>query len=217
MHRKQREDDDEGEGLLPAGYSPNAAFKHASKVVGRHYRISVVIGICLGFLITGVINLYIFLGARACPAVPLLEVQFTKNMAFQNLSQVHDDDWQNLIAPNGGFFFEYSNTGNLEAYGISMFHQLHCLSNIRRALQQQYEPMNSVAAENTNHGEHSAVHSDMNHILHCMDYIRQVEVPYSCFPDRGRETHAERDHRQSSAKLMTLLSRLLHTRTARDR
>jgi hypothetical protein len=61
---------------------------------------------------------------------------FTQNPAYNDLSPSADGNWSNLLPPNGGFFSSKVGDG-YEMVGLTMFHQLHCLSMIRGALQQQ--------------------------------------------------------------------------------
>lgn len=61
---------------------------------------------------------------------------FIANPAYNNLSPSADGNWTNLLPPNGGFFSSKVEDG-YEMVGLTMFHQLHCLSMIRGALQGQ--------------------------------------------------------------------------------
>ena len=115
---------------------------------------------------------------QVCPQTPLVDVQFSDHAAFQNLSHRYDRVWQDLVTPNGGFFFEKSPAGKVIFYGISMFHQLHCLGIIRSALQQAI-PGHAHAIRDEAH--HHGDHQDPNHMLHCVDYIRQVGSKTSSF------------------------------------
>lgn len=78
------------------------------------------------------------------------------------------------MVPNGGFFYERGKTGSLEAYGISMFHQLHCLAMIRVALQEHdvHKRVDISNFQEARSGQQD--HIDMTHVTHCLDYIRQV-------------------------------------------
>jgi Mycotoxin biosynthesis protein UstYa len=61
---------------------------------------------------------------------------FIPNPAYNDLSPSADGNWSNLLPPNGGFFSTKVGEG-YEMVGLTMFHQLHCLSMIRGALQGQ--------------------------------------------------------------------------------
>ncbi|OAQ60771.1 hypothetical protein VFPPC_06865 [Pochonia chlamydosporia 170] len=137
----------------------------------------VIIGVCLGFILTGSIYLMISFGKQSHPRLALISVQFSKNDDFQNISHSHDQNWENLLTENNGFFFEKNRkTGQMEAFGISMFHQLHCLTILRTGLQKQ-TLANELAHQTTEAHEsrndrYSA--AELPHLLHCMDYLRQV-------------------------------------------
>ncbi|KAK2041680.1 hypothetical protein LZ31DRAFT_448567, partial [Colletotrichum somersetense] len=55
--------------------------------------------------------------------------------------------------------------GNVEFYGVSMYHQLHCLTMIRK----YFTNLTTV-----NDGNRLASHED--HLLHCIDYLSQAAV-----------------------------------------
>jgi Mycotoxin biosynthesis protein UstYa len=107
---------------------------------------------------------------QACSLLPI-DVQFSNNVAYQNLSHEHDPLWRDLVTPNGGFFFETAADGEIEAYGISMFHQLHCLAMIRTSVQEVRGRSASTGTIKDRYGDGGM---DVAHLLHCLDYIRQV-------------------------------------------
>ena len=89
---------------------------------------------------------------------------FTDNQQYTNLSSQFDHLWEEeLLTKSGGFITDPSSSGHdgEPSYaGISMFHQLHCLSMIRMALKDSGERM--------------------PHLTHCLDYLRQVCIaPFS--------------------------------------
>ncbi|CAN9228036.1 unnamed protein product [Alternaria sp. RS040] len=92
------------------------------------------------------------------------------NLRFQGTSA--DDarkiDWESqLLTPNGGFLMVEEWDYKVQGYGVSMFHQLHCLTMIRTMLLG---------------GEMSTAHeakgnewkADPLHFLHCLDYMAQA-------------------------------------------
>ena len=97
---------------------------------------------------------------------------FTDNQQYTNLSSKYDHLWEEeLLTKTGGFITDPSSgghDGDPSYAGISMFHQLHCLSMIRMALKDSGERM--------------------PHLTHCLDYLRQVCISPSsyacglCFP-----------------------------------
>ncbi|KAE9964350.1 hypothetical protein BLS_008442 [Venturia inaequalis] len=65
---------------------------------------------------------------------------FVPNPSYNDLSPSADGNWTSLLPPNGGFLSQRvgkKEDGHYEMVGLTMFHQLHCLSMIRGALQQQ--------------------------------------------------------------------------------
>lgn len=76
-----------------------------------------------------------------------------------------------------------SANGTRTVYGVSMYHQLHCLNNIRKffwTTQVEDKPTDDV---------HSAHVADIVHIVHCFDYIRQGIM---CAGDTTLESPARR-------------------------
>ncbi|KAK0636391.1 hypothetical protein B0T17DRAFT_595893 [Bombardia bombarda] len=122
---------------------------------------------------------------------------FTEHHEYKNMSHEHDYLWQELLGPNGGFLKKVDQDKKFHSYGISMFHQLHCLQMIRGAVQGLLEEnamtrMNhSEKTERETMDEHEHEHEhdhatgsggddphkghlDSRHWLHCFDYLRQV-------------------------------------------
>lgn len=82
----------------------------------------------------------------------------------------NDTSWESLLTPGGGFLQVEKEDGGEVGFGVSMFHQLHCLVMIRSMLLGQ--PM-SHAHEASDWSE------DNMHWLHCLDYLAQVfESPF---------------------------------------
>lgn len=81
---------------------------------------------------------------------------FERRPILENLSASADEAWeQNLLTPKGGFLWVQLNETSKRAWGISMFHALHCLQTLRDTIQ-----MSEV--------------DDIGHIGHCIGYIAQV-------------------------------------------
>ncbi|XPS70259.1 hypothetical protein M3J07_002490 [Ascochyta lentis] len=88
---------------------------------------------------------------------------------FQNMSHEYDHEWKNLTGESNGFILQYDVPSGVERlWGISMFHQLHCLQLLRGKLQRMLFPDNPLTEEYAVHGD---IASD--HYLHCFDYLRQ--------------------------------------------
>ncbi|KAF7899323.1 uncharacterized protein EAF01_008536 [Botrytis porri] len=83
------------------------------------------------------------------------------------LGDPEDVDWDEyLLTPNGGFIIVDEGEGVTKGYGVTMFHQLHCLGMIRTML--FGGPMNH---------DHEVQGAEWSknplHFLHCLDYIAQ--------------------------------------------
>ncbi|KAK2011707.1 hypothetical protein LZ32DRAFT_511519, partial [Colletotrichum eremochloae] len=62
-------------------------------------------------------------------------------------------------------------------YGISMFHQLHCLDILRRAFQMLLEAtdLHQPEMQQRSSNPHES-HYDQDHWTHCFDYLRQQSI-----------------------------------------
>ena len=76
---------------------------------------------------------------------------------------------QILLPSNGGFVKTLDEQGAVRWYGVSMFHQLHCL-NLLRA---------KVFGTGMKEGAHGALHMNEEHLSHCLSYIAQVRTARS--------------------------------------
>ncbi|RAL12837.1 uncharacterized protein BO97DRAFT_450834 [Aspergillus homomorphus CBS 101889] len=131
--------------------------------------------ILLIILILSLLNLpltMIQLDSRSCVATHNTEdtfaTTFTQDKAFQSLDHSYDQLWADLsLNKSTGGLIYISEDGNKEKQGgISMFHQLHCLTAIRKALQSA--------------SEGKAIGMDWHddgHWPHCMDYLVKVATP----------------------------------------
>lgn len=100
----------------------------------------------------------------------------SEHKPYESLSHDYDELWDQLLTPNGGFIIKIDDKNLRHRYGVSMFHQLHCLAMIRAALQMLEQP-NTLPGNASHHEhQHEAQRSDfdMPHWLHCFDYLRQV-------------------------------------------
>ena len=60
---------------------------------------------------------------------------FEPHPILENLSSSGDEAWaQNLLTPKGGFLLVQLNSTANQAWGISMFHALHCLQTLRQTI-----------------------------------------------------------------------------------
>ncbi|KAI0882872.1 uncharacterized protein GGS22DRAFT_190851 [Annulohypoxylon maeteangense] len=81
------------------------------------------------------------------------------------------DWWEDLLTPNGGFLMVKEQGGEINEIGVSMFHQLHCLSMVRAMLLKGGSHMDHVHVENRDMNQGA---KDRGHFLHCFDYIVQA-------------------------------------------
>lgn len=123
-------------------------------------------------------------GSEEIPHLPRITTAFRERPVLEDLSPAGDDSWERMALPRkGGFLWvEYNETSN-EAWGISMFHALHCLKMLRLVIRNS-GLMKSVVGESdpVQHSEGGGetgtlMHPDMDpvHIGHCVGYIAQVQ------------------------------------------
>ena len=115
---------------------------------------------------------------------PHMETTFQKIPALSSLSPLADQAWhQAALTRKGGFIWvEYNETAN-EAWGISMFHALHCLKMLRTVVQASpavKERLTDTSPEDKGSSLHDKDHThppmNMVHIQHCIGYIAQVRL-----------------------------------------
>lgn len=113
---------------------------------------------------------------QICSEVPLWDARPISRRFRPIRSLEKDSDNLNstfasqLLPRNGGLLrVRLSGEQNtITDYGISMFHQLHCLATIRELA----FPNNSLG-----HGKQSSQHGRV-HLAHCFDYLAQVCLVY---------------------------------------
>lgn len=106
---------------------------------------------------------------------------FTQLNALEDLSDQSNQRWISTVMPkNEGFIsMRHNDTYNIN-WGISMFHQLHCLSLLRAILQREMsnQPKHGHSTERDKHHDEHFLHS--SHLPHCVGYLAQVlTVPYN--------------------------------------
>lgn len=102
---------------------------------------------------------------------------FRDDFGYQSLTTEADKLWNGILTPNGGYIYrDDSKMSTRRPYGISMFHQLHCLQMIRRAFidAMQNSTSTSFYHSHTSHTHTREVNDGAEHLMHCFDYIRQV-------------------------------------------
>jgi hypothetical protein len=94
----------------------------------------------------------------------------------------NEDDGMSLLdeahtADKGGFLHVREKSGRTNYYGISMYHQLHCLKMLRERIEGKH-----VDQQDHHHQDQSSNHKreviddqkTPDHLIHCIDYISQV-------------------------------------------
>jgi hypothetical protein len=113
--------------------------------------------------------------------VPNLRVQGTSADDARQL------DWESqLLTPNGGFLMVEEEDHKVQGYGVSMFHQLHCLTmmqvpqeRLTEAVADQYSRTVLLGREKStaHEAKDDERKEDPPHFLHCLDYMVQVSTP----------------------------------------
>ncbi|KAI1349928.1 hypothetical protein F5Y01DRAFT_287476 [Xylaria sp. FL0043] len=107
----------------------------------------------------------------------------TQKRLFQNKAigkaMIGDDPsllGQAKLQPNHGFIrLKDKKTQHVRWYGVSMFHQLHCLDMIRERLEQTKAAQEGQGTEMfSHHHQHDSNQSTWEHLFHCLDYIAQA-------------------------------------------
>ena len=92
------------------------------------------------------------------------------------------------LPSNGGFLKLSEKGAKADLFGVSMFHQLHCLNHLRDAINayqkngsQSEQGAHAHGDQRVNYGgslddvEENILH-DEQHLVHCLDYIAQVRT-----------------------------------------
>lgn len=93
------------------------------------------------------------------------------------------------------------------SYGVSMFHQLHCVEMLRAVLRGKGHQHGVKGRRGLQAPPHQLEEGEMSaeeHLEHCLDYITQVNI--DMFLEVGKKLTMER---ALCVQLMTRLSRLL--------
>ncbi|KAK5740509.1 hypothetical protein LTR17_004546 [Elasticomyces elasticus] len=149
--------------------------------------LSVVIGLLVVSL-TLTLSLRRIEDSTMTSPVPLMRsipITFEHNDLFSGPASPERDEAWSLIAPLGDGFILLPNstaqgaydlplgqcTSRGQIYDISVFHQLHCLANIRRHLSAMKTALDEADQHESN--VHALQPHD-DHVYHCFDYIRQA-------------------------------------------
>ena len=111
----------------------------------------------------------------------VISKEFVRRPEYFDFSPTGDKVWEDIIPLNGGGIPVFKPNDSLHVYGVSMFHQLHCLGMIRGAIQKLQMSQGDVAqlAESGNQvlGRSKEAENEeemQHHWVHCLDYIMQV-------------------------------------------
>ncbi|KAK5163963.1 uncharacterized protein LTR77_010359 [Saxophila tyrrhenica] len=116
------------------------------------------------------------------PTMPKKFVKFEQNPLYAGPStQEIDQAWGSLTPDGDGFLIiDNPRTYNLppgkqtskgEVYDVSLFHQLHCLTNIRKHM---ILLTGALGSNNTEQIQKVLLDPEVPHMYHCLDYIRQA-------------------------------------------
>lgn len=144
----------------------------------RYLVASITVMICLALLtIYGVLTIdtrkYTLqrVHSRLCRIVPdnkpstssnetLIAKIFEPNESLEDISPANDENWLHATSTKtGGALWVKHNQTHQEAWGVSMFHALHCMQMIRVGLRNKHL--------------HDAT-APLRHLDHCVGYIAQV-------------------------------------------
>jgi hypothetical protein len=101
------------------------------------------------------------------------QMDFSPHAEFEDLSSKSDFEWERLLTPNDGFLVREIDSKR-QNWGISMFHQLHCLQVIRTELQLLMNLTTLQELQPKKYPRGVKEHHDSGHVVHCVDYLRQV-------------------------------------------
>lgn len=152
---------------------------------------SLIVGLALLILVSLTHVLYSDLGISVCGAPRSASLKEDEpEFLGRFLKQFHSSDDESedgetqdsslldeaRLTKNGGFLRLQQPGGPVGFYGVSMYHQLHCLEMLR-------DGITGAVTGHGNHSHHGAGSHDeqaeesFHHLLHCVDYLAQV-----CFP-----------------------------------
>jgi len=113
---------------------------------------------------------------------------FVNTSSFPLSGKEADDEWHSLFPPGNGFITfglpspSSPDQQQTKLFGFSMFHQLHCLNSLRRALEAGYGVASPSSMQEFNHPE------SFHHVHHCLHYLRQALL---CSGDPTLEPEAD--------------------------
>ncbi|KAL8648402.1 MAG: hypothetical protein Q9226_006010 [Calogaya cf. arnoldii] len=130
--------------------------------------------------------------------LPRITTIFRERPILEDLSPSADTAWrQTVLTQRGGFLWVDFNQTSSRAWGISMFHALHCVQMLRDAIKDHngMKPVVDKKAGNKRAGRKEHPLMDPMHLGHCIGYIAQhlmcaadstIEPPWVERDDRGQ-------------------------------
>ncbi|MCJ1234689.1 hypothetical protein MMC14_002652 [Varicellaria rhodocarpa] len=161
----------------------------------------------------GLMNLTTQIQYRACP-IPLdqyaIEKIFQIGTDFEDIDASASQSGKHaILTPNGGFLQVQEEDDVLRHYGVSMFHQLHCLGMIRElVLRGTLGGDASIAQMNPDDSDDK---DEEPHWLHCFNYIAEGII---CAADSTIEP--PRIKEQKDGKNRSVIDGIGHTHQCRD-
>jgi hypothetical protein len=91
---------------------------------------------------------------------------------LEDMSLAGDKIWESMFPKGGGYLYVRPNGSSTrsEAWGVSMFHSLHCLLMLRSGIQGGQLP----TSDHENMARRFNLHISPNHMAHCISYLAQV-------------------------------------------
>ncbi|KAK5113367.1 hypothetical protein LTR62_003467 [Meristemomyces frigidus] len=123
------------------------------------------------------------------PHIPMVPKTLDQDNRFAVMPSTESDHmWHSLIPSPGAGFVEITNPRqypelkpgmigtnfNNEVYGVSIFHQLHCIIHIRHHLFALDSALDALAGNGMNTTQLEGLRKMNGHINHCFDFVRQA-------------------------------------------
>lgn len=104
-----------------------------------------------------------------------VQTVFKGKLGLENLSSAdHSDPTPAIEKPQWGLLWVQRNETYKQAWGISIFHALHCLEMIRDELDDRTRDQTRDAILGRSAGNREHDHQREDHVHHCLAYIAQV-------------------------------------------
>lgn len=124
---------------------------------------------------------------QSSPQIAGFPFTFRERPDIESLDPKFDEGWNGeMSTPLGGFMLVAHNESFYRAWGVSMFHSIHCLTMLRTSFQRSF---GLVSGDKNSHGGHShgkngkrsfvdlSMIDERQHVEHCLGYIGRVSAP----------------------------------------